>query len=108
MVQTKQGSVGILPNRLDCVAALVPGILIYETASAGETYIAVDQGVLVKTGMDVMVSVRNAFRGTDLATLHDAMKKEFLNVNEVEKSVRSVLAKMEGGFVRRFMEFQHE
>ena len=43
-----EGSFGLLPHRLDCVAALVPGILTYETKEDGTVYLAVDQGVLVK------------------------------------------------------------
>ena len=54
------------------------------------------------------VSVRNAIGGTDLDKLHEAVKREFLSMDEQEKSVRSVLVKMESGFIRRFMEFQHE
>ena len=46
--------------------------------------------------------------GTDLDKLHEAVKREFLSLDEQEKSVRSVLAKMESGFIHRFMEFQHE
>ena len=87
---------------------LAPGILSYETEEEGEVYVAIDQGVLVKAGPDVLVSVRNAIGGTDLDELHAAVKRQFLNLNEQEKSVRSVLAKMESGFVRRFMELQHE
>jgi F-type H+-transporting ATPase subunit epsilon len=97
-----------LPRRLDCAAALAPGILVYETQSEGEVYLAVDQGILVKVGMDVLVSVRNAIGGKDLDKLHDAVKRQFLNVDEQEKNVRSVLAKMESGFIRRLMELQHE
>jgi len=97
-----------LPRRLDCAAALAPGILTYETEAEGEVYLAVDQGVLVKAGENVLVSVRNAIGGTDLADLHEAVQREFLNLDEEEKRVRSVLAKMESGFIRRFMEFQHE
>ena len=108
VAQTLQGSLGLLPHRLDCAAALVPGILTYETETEGDVYLAVDQGVLVKAGMDVLVSVRNAIGGTDLDKLHQAVQQEFLNVNEQEKSVRLALAKMESGFIRRFMEFQHE
>jgi F-type H+-transporting ATPase subunit epsilon len=108
VAQTLQGSFGLLPHRLDCTAALAPGILTYETEANGEVYVAVDQGVLVKAGSDVLVSVRNAIGGTDLRKLHEAVKQEFLNVNEQEKSVRSVLAKMESGFIRRLMEFQRE
>jgi F-type H+-transporting ATPase subunit epsilon len=105
---TREGSFGLLPHRLDCVAALTPGILIYETEAEGEVYVAVDEGVLVKTGADVRVSVRNAIGGMDLNQLHAAVKQEFLNLNEREQSVRSVLAKMESGFIRRFAEFHHE
>jgi F-type H+-transporting ATPase subunit epsilon len=108
VAQTLQGSFGLLPHRLDCTAALAPGILTYETEAEGEVYLAIDQGVLVKAGMDVLVSVRNAIGGTDLGKLHEAVKREFLNVDEQEKSVRSVLAKMESGFVRRLMKLQHD
>ena len=107
VAQTLEGSFGFLPHRLDCTAALGPGILSYQTEADGQVYLAVDQGVLVKTGMDVLVSVRNAIGGTDLDQLHEAVKREFLTVDEQEKSIRSVLAKMESGFIRRFMEFRH-
>lgn len=106
---TRDGSsFGILPHRLDCVAALAPGILIYETEAEGEMYVAVDEGVLVKTGTDVLVSVRNAIGGMDLGQLRKAVEREFLNLDEQEKSVRSVLAKLESGFIHRFAAFHHE
>ena len=108
VAQTPQGSFGFLPNRLDCAAALSPGILTYETETEGEVYLAVDQGVLVKAGKDVLVSVRNAIGGTSLDKLHEAVTREFLNVGEQEKSVRLVLARMESGFIRHFMDMQHE
>ncbi len=108
MARAPRGSFGILPHRLDCTAALAPGILSYETEADGEVYLATDQGVLVKAGLNVLVSVRNAIGGTDLDKLHEAVKREFLDVDQQEKNVRSVLAKMESGFIRRFMELQHD
>ena len=108
VAETSEGSFGLLPHRLDCVAALVPGILIYETESDGEVLVAVDEGMLVKTGPDVLVSVRRAIGGTDLGQLHDAVEREFLSLDEHEQSVRSVTAKLETGFLRRFATFQHE
>jgi F-type H+-transporting ATPase subunit epsilon len=108
VAETLDGSFGLLPHRLDCVAALAPGILIYKNEAEGEVYIAVDEGVLVKTGLHVLVSVRNAIGGTDLGQLHEAVKREFLNVNERERSVRSVMARMESDFIRRLAEFDHE
>ncbi|HUY02210.1 MAG TPA: F0F1 ATP synthase subunit epsilon [Rhodocyclaceae bacterium] len=108
VADTRAGSFGLLPHRLDCVAALAPGILSYETEAEGEVCVAVDEGVLVKTGADVLVSVRNAIGGMDLDKLHAAVEREFLNLDEQEQSVRSVLAKLESGFIRRFAAFHHE
>jgi F-type H+-transporting ATPase subunit epsilon len=108
VAETREGSFGLLPRRLDCVAALTPGILTYENAAGGEVYVAVDQGVLIKTGFDVLVSVRNAIGGTDLGRLREAVEREFENLTEREQNVRSVMAKMESGFIRRLAEFHHE
>jgi F-type H+-transporting ATPase subunit epsilon len=107
VAETREGSFGLLPQRLDCVAALAPGILIYEDEADGEVCLAVDEGVLIKTGPAVLVSVRNAIAGTDLRQLREAVEREFLSLDEREQSVRSVLAKMEGGLIRRLVELQH-
>jgi len=108
VAETREGAFGLLPHRLDCVAALAPGILIYENEAEGEVYVAVDEGVLIKTGPDVLVSVRNAIAGTDLRQLREAVEREFLILDEREQRVRSVLAKMESGFIGRLAEFHHE
>ncbi|SOD41405.1 F0F1 ATP synthase subunit epsilon [Nitrosovibrio sp. Nv4] len=111
VAETDAGSFGILPNRLDCVAALIPGILVFETKGqdkAGEAYLAVDEGILIKTGPDVLVSVRNAIEGADLGTLREAVRDEFLNLDAQEQGMRRMMAKMESGFIRRFSEFYRE
>jgi F-type H+-transporting ATPase subunit epsilon len=36
------------------------------------------------------------------------VEQEFLNLNEGEQSVRSVMAKMESDLIRRLAEFHHE
>jgi len=108
VAETPEGSFGLLPHRLDCVAALAPGILIYETEADGEVFVAVDEGVLVKTGPDVLVSVRRALGGKHLGQLREAVEKEFLNLDENQQSVRAVMAKLESGFLRRFASFHHE
>lgn len=108
VAESRDGSFGLLPHRLDCVAALVPGILVFETETEGEVCMAIDEGMLVKTGADVLVSVRNAIGGTDIGKLRATVEQEFLNLDEQEKSVRSVLAKLESGFVRRLTAFHHE
>jgi F-type H+-transporting ATPase subunit epsilon len=106
IVDSTQGSLGLLPHRLDCAAVLVPGILSYETKADGTVYLAVAGGALVKTGDDVLVSVRNAIGGTDLKSLQEAVKRDFLKVDEEELSARAAMARMESGFIRRFAEFK--
>jgi len=108
VAETHAGSFGFLPHRLDCVAALVPGILVVESEDEGEVYLAVDEGVLVKTGRDVFISVRNAVGGTELQQLRETVEQEFLTLDEHEQGVRSVLAKMESGFIRQLARFHHE
>jgi F-type H+-transporting ATPase subunit epsilon len=108
VAETREGSFGLLPHRLDCVAALAPGILTYETEADGEVYVAVDDGVLVKASMDVLVSVRRALGGADLAGLRASVEQEFLTLDEREKSVRSVIAKLEVGLLHRLASLQPE
>lgn len=108
VAETELGSYGFLPNRLDCIAPLVPGILMYKTHDEGETFVAVDQGILVKTGPEVVVSVRHAIGGVDLGQLESAVKQQFLDLDERERSVRGTMAKLESSFIRRYMELKHE
>ena len=99
---------GLLPHRRDCVAALAPGIFCYQTETEAEVFVAVDEGVLVKAGAEVLVSVRRAIAGTDLGQLRAAVTKEFLTLDENEQSVRTAVAKLESRFLRRLANFKHE
>jgi F-type H+-transporting ATPase subunit epsilon len=108
VAETPQGSFGLLPHRLDCVAALSPGILLYETDADGEVFVAVDEGVLIKSGPDVLVSVRRALVGKDLAELRELVEQEFLTLDESECSARLVMAKLETGFLNRFANFKND
>jgi F-type H+-transporting ATPase subunit epsilon len=105
VAETPWGSFGILPRRLDCAAALAPGILTFETSKGGEMFLAVDQGVLVKAGDEVLISVRKAVAGADLGKLRQTIEREFLMLDERAKSMRTVLAKLESDFARRLLEF---
>ena len=108
VAETCEGSFGLLPNRLDCVAALAPGILTYETSSHGETFVAIDEGVLVKTGPDVRVSVRRALHGESLDQLHESVEKEFLTLDADEERIRTLMAKLETGFITRLAAYHDE
>lgn len=108
VAETSEGFFGLLPQRLDCVAALVPGIFTYETETKSIHYLAVDEGVLVKTGTQVLVSVRNALGGADLGKLRESVENEFMKLDDNEKNVRSVMAKMESGFIYSLEKFRKE
>jgi F-type H+-transporting ATPase subunit epsilon len=108
VVQTRAGSCGVLPRRLDCVAALLPGILVYQCDAQPEVFVAVDEGVLVKTGAEVLISVRRAVGGTDLAQLRASVAREFLALDAEEKSLRSSLVKIETGFISRLAALHRE
>jgi F-type H+-transporting ATPase subunit epsilon len=108
VAETTAGSVGFMPHRLDCVAALVPGILYYQSAADGDVYLGVDEGVLVKTGQDLLVSVRNALAGADLGRLRQAVDKDFLRLDAQEKEQRASAAKMEGQLARQLSIFENE
>ena len=77
VAETPEGSFGILPHRLDFIAPLTPGILTYETSAEGETYLAIDEGIFVKAGQEVLVSVRNAIGGAVLGQLRAAVERDF-------------------------------
>lgn len=108
VAETPNGAFGLLPHRLDCVAALAAGILTVETNEDGEFFIAVDEGVFVKAGSHVFVSVRRAQRGNDLEQLRNTVEQEYLSLNESEQNARMVMAKLETGFLRRLSGLLHE
>jgi F-type H+-transporting ATPase subunit epsilon len=108
VVQTPDGSLGLLPNRRDCVTALTAGVLFYESDEKGEVYLAVDEGVLVKSGPEVLVSVARAIAGNDLTALRGAVEREFRTQAEDERSARSIMAKLEAGFLNRIAGLQRD
>lgn len=108
VAETSEGSFGLLPQRLDCVAAIVPCIFTYETELKNKHYLAVDEGILVKAGSQVVVSVRNAFGGADLGKLHESVENEYKKLDDTEREIRSTMAKMESGFLFSFQKFNKE
>lgn len=106
VVVTRAGAFGLLPHRLDCTAGITPGILAYRHKTGEDVYLAIDEGVLIKMGPEVVISVRNAIGGQDLGKLRATVEREFLNLDERERSLRNLIAKVESDFVRRFLETQ--
>jgi len=108
VAEAENGSFGILPRHVDFVAALVPGILSFWDADGRERFVAVDEGVLVKAGDEVLVAVRDAVLGEDLESLRATVRERFIELDEHARAARSALARLEAGVVRRFIELRQE
>ena len=101
-----EGSFGLLPRHLDIAAALAPGLLVYVAAEGEERFLGVDEGVLVKRGSNVHVSVLAAFESDDLASLRDRIAERFLDLDDHERAARTALARLESGAVRHMLAFE--
>ena len=95
-----------MPNHIDFVATLAPGLFTYEKAEGGQEIMAMDVGTLVKKGSDVLVSTRNAVRAPDLGKLKQVVMQQYDILDEREKMVRSASAKLEASMIRRFVELK--
>jgi len=104
--EAQNGFFTLLPRHIDFVAALVPGLLSFDNGAGETVFLAVDEGVLIKRGAEVLVSTRRAVRGERLGELRKIVEEEFRNLDDREKLARSAMAKIEAGFVRRFLEVQ--
>jgi F-type H+-transporting ATPase subunit epsilon len=107
--EAENGSFCLLPRHIDFVAALVPGLLLFVSAATSrEEFLAVDEGVLVKCGPDVMVSTRHAVLGQDLGTLKQTVDERFRVLDERERLARSAVVRLEADLVRRFVEMEKQ
>lgn len=107
VLPAREGFMGILPRRLDCVVPLIPGVLVYETDIGQEEYLALDMGIMVKMGFEVIIAVRRVVKGDDLHELRARIDMEFRQQDEQEKQVRVALTRMQNELVRRFVELKN-
>ena len=106
VAEAENGSFCLMPNHIDFVATLTPGIFSYELATGGLELLAMDVGTLVKKGSDVLVSTRNAVKAPDLGKLKQVVVQQYDVLDEREKMVRSASAKLEASLIRRFVDLK--
>ena len=104
VAEAENGSFCLLPRHVDFLAALVPGLLSYVTPGGAEQFLAMDEGILIKCGPQVLVSTRHAVLGPDLGSLEQTVKERFWALEDREKTARTAFAKLEASFIRRFMD----
>lgn len=103
-VRAVDGARCFLPRHIDFVTALVPSVVSYVLPDETERFVAVDEGVLVKVGDELLISVAYAVAGAELGTLRQTVAEEFRERSEHDRAARSALARLEASIVRRFME----
>ncbi|MBV1868133.1 MAG: ATPase [Marinosulfonomonas sp.] len=102
----ENGAFGILPNHIDFVTALVPSVLTLTTPEGEEQVFGIDEGLLVKKGHRVDISVRRGVQGDDLETLRNTVRDTFFEIDEEERTARSALSRLEADMVRRLAELR--
>lgn len=106
IAEADNGFFCLKPRHVDTVAALVPGLFSYVNENGETVYLALDEGVLVKCGDEVLVSARDAVIGGDLATLQHTVEARYRHLDEQERLARSAVARLEASVVRRFIEME--
>ena len=108
VAESEHGSFCLLPQHVDFLAALVPSLLAFTDENGIEQFVAVDEGVLVKRGAEVLVSTDQAICSTDLEQLRDAVRKEFQALDDRERAAHAAAAKLEASFLRGYLELAEE
>jgi F-type H+-transporting ATPase subunit epsilon len=103
-----QGSFCLLPRHVDYLAVLVPGLLTFVDSDHQEQFAAIDQGILVKRGAEVLVSTRQATRSGDLEHLRQVVEEEFSQLDERERAAQAATAKLEASFLRGYLRLAEE
>lgn len=106
VAEAQNGWFALLPLHVDLATALVPGILLFTDVDGREQLVAVDEGLLVKCGRDVRVSVRNGVRGDTLEDLRETVAQRFRALDEEQRVARSALGRLEAGALRRLLELE--
>ena len=108
VAEGQNGFFCLLPRHIDYTNALVPGILTLEHVDGQIAYYAVSEGILIKIGRQVLLSVRDAVRGETLEDLKKAVDSQFLQLIRQEQASRTALRKLEADTIRRFMELSEK
>ncbi|MBO8142473.1 MAG: ATPase [Firmicutes bacterium] len=99
------GSRGFLPHHIDFVTVLAPSILSAVLEDGSERFFAVNGGVLVKKGDQVMVTTRHGIVADRLEALPDRLETVFAAEEEQERHIRRVLFQLESHLVKELLEW---
>jgi F-type H+-transporting ATPase subunit epsilon len=108
VAEGEHGSFCLLPQHIDFLAALVPGLLAFEDEAGKEQFAAVDEGILVKRGDEVLIATRQATRGSDLDQLRHTVREQFAALDDRQRAAQAATAKLEASLLRGYLELAEE
>ncbi len=91
-----------LPKHVDFASVLKPSIAIYTDETGNKKYIACHNGIAVKKGKSITLSVRQAVLGDTLDELKNTILHEFKKADEQRKELNTAMARLEIGMLRGF------
>lgn len=99
--ESDHGSFTILPRHADCALLLVPGLFSYESPDGEEVFVAIDDGVLVKSGRDVRVACQRAVIAGSLERAEAQVAERLRQQDEQSRRARAALLRLEADLMRR-------
>ena len=101
-METLNGYRTLLPKHVDFISALGPNIMFYCDEANNEKYVACHNGIVVKKGKKVIVSVQNALLGDKLDELEMTLSEVYKQNEEQRKELNTAMARLELGIIRGF------
>ncbi len=103
IAEAENGSFCLRPRHRDYATALVPGILEVTSETCSPSFLAVDEGFLVKAGDQVSIATRHAVLGDDLEALERIVTETFAQLDDHERASRAAVARLEADFAHRIL-----
>lgn len=98
------GSRGFLPHHVDFVMPLRRGVMWCTDPEGADTFFAVDGGVLVKKGPQVVVATRYAVMAGRMEDLPAGLQAMFAEADEHAQAAERAASRLETMLLREFME----
>jgi F-type H+-transporting ATPase subunit epsilon len=106
--ETLNGYHTLLPRHVDFVSALTPSIVRYTDEENSDKFVACHQGIVVKKGSNVTISVQNAVMGNTLDELQQTILVDFKKNEENRKELNLAMVRLETGLMRGFSKLNGE
>lgn len=95
-----------LPKHIDFASVLKTSIVSYCNLEGATKYIACHQGIAVKKGQNVTLSVRQAVLGNTPDELKYTILHDFKKTDEQRKELNTAMARLEIGMLRGFKQLK--